>query len=248
MTVGSCRPAAPRIAKAGLPTRLGIIICFCLAAAGNVGMGALGSVGGRVAHAAEDAAPEVTDARPDGVRDEMRGRTDAIDFGLAPGVTTWLAGLASARRSAFMGTAVLGYTFGNDDREARLRFRLGALFEYAGLREPTGSDTFLDVLVAPTLRIRAWDQRLFVSLDVGVGFLVLAGLKPSSDFLAHNQAATAVGTQSMFELRPGASVTYRLYPAVELFGGPALAWNPKKPHFHEPMLRLQLLAGVTLRF
>ena len=47
---------------------------------------------------------------------------------------------------------------------------------------------------------------------------------------------------------PGAAVTYRLYPAVELFAGPALAWNPKKAHFHEPMLRLQLAGVVALRF
>ena len=278
MTLGSCRPAAPRIAKVGLRTRLGIIICFCLVA--------LGGLGGRT-HAAGDQhetsagtsapragspvpslapAPEVTDAERGaaepppapvtpaeshaggGVRDQVRAPADAIDFGLAPGVTTWLAGLASARRSAFLATAVLGYAFGNDDREARVRFRLGLLVAYASLREPSGTDTFLDVLVAPTLRIRAWEQRLFVSVDLGVGFLVLAGLKPSSAFLAHDQVATAEGTQSIFELRPGASLTYRLYPAVELFAGPALAWNPKKPHFHEAMLRLQLLGGLALRF
>jgi len=183
-----------------------------------------------------------------GVRDELRAPSDPIDFGLGPGVTTWLAGPATGRRSAFAATALLGYTFGDDDRDARLRFRLGALVQYASLHEPNGTDTFLDVLIAPTMRVRVWEQRLFVSLDLGVGFLVLAGLKPSSDFLAHNQASTAVGTQSIFELRPGATVTYRLYPAVELFAGPALAWNPKKPHFHEPMLRLQLSGGVALRF
>jgi len=183
-----------------------------------------------------------------GARDEMREPTDPVDFGVAPGVTTWLAGPASGRRSAFAATAVLGYAFGHEDRDARLRFRLGALFQYASLHEPNGTDTFLDVLVAPTLRIRAWEQRLFVSLDLGVGVLVLTGLKPSSDFLAHNQTATVTGTQTMLELRPGAAVTYRLYPAVELFAGPALAWNPKKAHFHEPMLRLQLAGGVALRF
>jgi hypothetical protein len=186
-----------------------------------------------------------------GARDELRAPADPIDFGLGAGVTTWLAGPATGRRSAFAATAVLGYTFGDDERGARLRLRLGALVQYASLHEPSGADTFLDLLMAPTLRIRAWEQRLFVSLDLGVGFLVLAGLRPSSDFLAAwqpSQAATAAGTQSLFELRPAATVTYRLYPTVELFAGPALAWNPKKPHLHEPMLRLQLSGGVALRF
>jgi hypothetical protein len=290
MTLGSCRPAAPSIARVGLQTRVGIIICFWLVGLGGLG-GETQAAGDQHEASAGTAspaeipaavpsaqplapesnpspapAPEVAEAGPDaaqlqpapvtpaesrvagGVRDEVRAPADAMDFGLAPGVTTWLAGLASARRSAFLATAVLGYAFGNDDRDARVRFRLGLLFAYASLREPNGTDTFLDVLVAPTLRIRAWEQRLFVSVDVGVGFLVLAGLKPSSAFLAHNQVATAEGTQSIFELRPGASLTYRLYPAVELFAGPALAWNPKKPHFHEAMLRLQLSGGVALRF
>jgi len=271
-----CRRAAPRAANAGLRITFGAVGCFCLLATVSIETGERGPIGGGVAQAAGDAqtpesepphagasnaplsGPSADDLQPGrvpppasgggGVRDELRAPADPIDFGLGPGATTWLAGPATGHRSAFAATAVLGYTFGDDDGDARLRFRLGALVQYASLHEPNGTDTFLDLLIAPTLRIRAFQQRLFVSLDLGVGCLVLAGLKPPSDFLAHNQVTAAVGTQSIFEVRPGATVSYRLYPAVELFAGPALAWNPKKPHFHEPMLRLQLSGGVALRF
>ena len=257
-----CRRAAPRAANAGLRITFGAVGCFCLLATVSIETGERGPIGGGVAQAAGDAqtpesepphagasnaplsGPSADDLQPGrvpppasgggGVRDELRAPADPIDFGLGPGATTWLAGPATGHRSAFAATAVLGYTFGS--------------WRLAYWTRANGTDTFLDLLIAPTLRIRAFQQRLFVSLDLGVGCLVLAGLKPPSDFLAHNQVTAAVGTQSIFEVRPGATVTYRLYPAVELFAGPALAWNPKKPHFHEPMLRLQLSGGVALRF
>jgi hypothetical protein len=152
------------------------------------------------------------------------------------------------KQTAFAATAFIGYTFGESNREARLRFRVGGLFQYAALREPGATDTFIDILVDPTLRLRVWDERLFISADVGVGILAVAGLKPSSAFLARNEMVMISGTQSLFEVRPGLAVAYRLYPAVEIFAGPALAINPRKVHFHEPIIRLELLAGGTLKF
>jgi hypothetical protein len=181
-------------------------------------------------------------------RDEQRDGADPIDFGLAPGASFWLAGPAGAKQSAFAATALLGYTFGEANHDARLRFRLGAVFQYSALREPGATDTFIDLLVDPTLRLRAWQQRLFFSADCGIGVLALAGLKPSSEFLARNQTVMVSGTQSLFEVRPALTATLRLYPAVEVFAGPALAVNPRKVHFHEPIVRLQILGGAALRF
>ena len=96
--------------------------------------------------------------------------------------------------------------------------------------------------------MRAWEQRLYVSGDVGLGFLALAGLKPSSTFLARNESVMVSGAQSLFEIRPGLTATFRLYPAVEIFAGPAVAINPHKAHFHEAIVRVELLGGAALRF
>jgi hypothetical protein len=181
-------------------------------------------------------------------RDELRDRVDRIDFGLAPGVAIWVAGPVGGEQAAFAATALAGFTFGEDDREARLRFRLGVVFQYATLGEPGTTDTFIDLLIDPTLRLRAWEQRLYVSADVGLGALAVAGLKPSSVFLAHNENVTLSGTRFLFEIRPGLTAAFRLYPAVELFAGPAVSLNPHRAHFHESMMRIELLGGVALRF
>jgi hypothetical protein len=181
-------------------------------------------------------------------RDELLERVARIDFGLAPGVAIWVAGPVGGEQTAFAATALAGFTFGEDDREARLRFRLGVVFQYATLGEPGTKDTFIDLLIDPTLRVRAWEQRLYVSADVGLGALALAGLKPSSVFLAHNENVTLAGTQYLFEIRPAVTAAFRLYPAVELFAGPAVSMNPHRAHFHESMIRVELLGGVALRF
>lgn len=181
-------------------------------------------------------------------RDELSVTVDRFDFGLAPGVAIWAAGPVAGEQTAFTATAVLGYTFGEDDREARLRLRLGGLFQYAKLGEPGTTETFVDLLIDPTLRVRAWGQRLFVSADVGLGILELRGLKSSSVFLAHDQKGKVSEEQSLFEIRPGLTVAFRLSPTVELFAGPAIAINPHRAPFHESMVRVELLGGAALRF
>jgi hypothetical protein len=171
-----------------------------------------------------------------------------LDIGLAPGVSIWAAGPWGGGPAAFAMTMLVGYRFGADSPTERLRFRLGAVLQYSAFHEPGATDTFIDVLVDPTLRIRVWEQRFFVSADVGFGILALGGLKPSSVFLEPNQPVMVSGAQSLFEARPGLTASFRLNPALDLFAGPAMAWSPQKKYFHQPIVRVQVLAGAALRF
>ena len=126
-------------------------------------------------------------------------------------------------------------------------FRLGAAFGYTFLDEGTSKETFLSFVVEPSVRIRLSAQRLWLQAGLGIGGLGVSGLKSTSSLLVPGNY-TITGSQGMLELRPAASLEFLLTPALSLFAGPALAYSPQKPHFHAPISRFELYAGLAFRF
>lgn len=181
------------------------------------------------------------------VREAAR-EVDAFDLGVAAGASVWLSGPAGGTRTSFAVAGRGGYTFGEADRDARVHFRLGVHVQFASLRDTAATDTFTDLLLEPSVRIGLLPERLFLHGSVGAGLMVLGGLTSSSLFLTQDWIYKVTGSQSLFEVRPGLSLTYRLFPAVELTAGGAVAISPRKENFHAALVRLELFGGAALRF
>ena len=179
---------------------------------------------------------------------EPAGDVDPFDLGLAAGASVWLSGPAGSTRTGFAVGGRVGYTFREADRDARVHFRLGGHAQFGSLHDTAATDTFTDLLLEPSVGVGLVRQRLFLNGSVGVGLLVLGGLTTTSAFLSQAFIYKVTGSQALFEVRPGLSLTYRLFPAVELTAGGALAVNPRKENFQAMLMRLELFGGAALRF
>ncbi len=167
-----------------------------------------------------------------------------IDVGVAPGVTFWLTGIAGDARPAFTLALSGGHTF---DGNGRVRFRLGAAFTGTFLKETSSRETFLSILVNPGVRIHGTGG-IVLGADLGLGILALTGLRSTSALLAQDGLYDISGVQSFLEVRPALSLAYRFSPLLAVSVDPALAYSPKKAHFHAPLVRLELLASLGFRF
>jgi hypothetical protein len=192
--------------------------------------------------------PPLPPADPGPLVREAARDVDPFDLGVAAGASVWLSGPADGSRTSFAVAGRVGYTFGEADRDARVHFRLGAHVQFASLRDTAATDSFTDLLLEPSVRVGLVRERLFLNGGVGAGLLVLGGLTSSSLFLSQDWIYKVSGSQALFEVRPALSLTYRLFPAVELTAGGALAINPRKENFHAALARLELSGGAALRF
>jgi hypothetical protein len=178
-------------------------------------------------------------------RDQM-DHNRPIDIGAAVGSDFWASGLPGSAQPSFAFTLAAGYTFAGAS-DGALKFRLGAMFGYTFLQETMSNDTFVSLLVVPSLRIRLGASRLSLQADLGVGALSIGGLKPTSELLSKQQALKINGAQGMLELRPALSLEYRVARSLGVFLGPAIAYSPKQAHFYAPISRVELLLGVAYR-
>jgi hypothetical protein len=169
-----------------------------------------------------------------------------IDIGAAVGSDFWASGLPGSAQPSFAFTLSGGYTFAGAS-DGALKFRLGAMFGYTFLQETSSNDTFVSLLLVPSLRIRLGASRLSLQADLGVGVLSIGGLKPTSELLSKQQALKINGAQGMLELRPALSLEYRVARSLGVFLGPAIAYSPKQAHFYAPISRVELLLGVAYR-
>lgn len=171
-----------------------------------------------------------------------------FDVGASAGGNVWMSGVQQGSTpSSFAAAVSAGYTF-PDQLAGRVRFRLGALGAYSFLHDTDGTANFFSALLDPGIQVRLSPERVFLDVDVGVGVLALAGLKPSSALLVKNQPLAVSGTQSLFEVRPGVAAEYRLSPALAVRAGAALAYTPKRTYFHESIVRLNFQAGFSFLF
>ena len=139
-----------------------------------------------------------------------------------------------------------GYLFGSDPTAA-VRFRLGGAFGYTFLKEAISKDTFLSLLIVPTVLIRA-ATRIALFGEAGVGIVGIAGVKSNSVLLDPKLMLKINGTQSLLEVRPARRPADQMTQRLRLFGALAVDYSPKGTHFYQPISRTELLAGLATRF
>jgi hypothetical protein len=166
-----------------------------------------------------------------------------IDLRAAIGLDTWSSGLQENAQPSFAFTLAGGYTFGPPQKQ--VRFRLGALLGYTFLKETDSKDSFTSLVIDPTILVRV-SPRLQLMGDVGIGFVSISGIKPTSALL-ENSMVSVNGSPTLSLFRIGVGAEYDLTPNVSLFVWPALATSPKKQNFYSDITRAELLAGVAYR-
>jgi hypothetical protein len=127
-----------------------------------------------------------------------------------------------------------------------VRFRLGGHFGYTFLKEAASKETFLSLLLVPTLLLRA-SARVGFFGELGVGVLGISGLKPTSALLDHSKTLRINGTQGLLEIRPALGVQFQLTPGVGIFATTAIDYSPKGTNFYQAISRTELLLGLSLR-
>jgi hypothetical protein len=169
-----------------------------------------------------------------------------VDLAGAIGTDLWASGVRGKAQPSFAFTLTGGYTFGGP-ADRTMSFRLGGFFGYTFLDEAASKETFIALLVVPSLRMRVAPERVYLRADLGLGVLALGGLKPTSALLAPMQAVMINGAQSMLEVRPALALEILLKPSLGVFAETAIAASPKKQYFYQPINRVELLAGLTYR-
>jgi hypothetical protein len=198
--------------------------------------------GGGAATPAEPAGV-VTETPPPAPPPAARERRGDIGAGL--GTAFWTSGVQGSTQPSFALQIAGGYSFGAAARP--VQFHLGGAFGYTFLTEPASKETFVSLLVVPGLRFRLVPQRLVLAADLGVGALLISGIKSTSALLVHQNNLIVNGTQGLLELRPALALEYAFTRTVGAFLSPALAIGAKKEHFYGSIGRLELLAGVDFR-
>jgi hypothetical protein len=166
-----------------------------------------------------------------------------IDVRAALGFDTWSSGLQENAKPSFAFTLAGGYTFGAPSAE--VRFRLGALFGYTFLNESSGKDTFISLLVDPTIVIHAM-PKLNLMGDLGIGVMSISGITQNSALLETTMVQVN-GSQALGLIRIGVAGEYDLSENVSVFLWPAYANSPKKQFFYKDIQRFEVLAGVAIR-
>jgi len=169
-----------------------------------------------------------------------------LDFGVGVGIDSWSSGVQGKANASLALLLSGGYTFG-DDPTAVFHFRLGGSLGYTFLKEATYRDTFLSLLVVPTLMFRA-TQRLAISTELGIGVVGISGMQANSLLLDPKLTLKISGTQSLTEVRPALGAHYQLTQGVGGFAVVAIDYSPKGNHFYQAIGRTELLLGLTLRF
>jgi hypothetical protein len=175
--------------------------------------------------------------------------TRKVDLGAAIGFDAWTAGLRDHADPSFAFALQGGYTFGAQP-DARLRFRLGAVFGYTFLKETGGTDSFTSLVIDPTLVVRVND-RVRINGDLGVGFVTISGLTPDSTLLIvpknGNKLSISGSGVSRGLLRVGVGAEYDLFPPLSIFAWPAIGSSPKSGDFYGSLTRLEVLFGAAYR-
>jgi hypothetical protein len=190
-----------------------------------------------------EATPETTPAPP------APPRARRFDVGVGLGFDAWTSGLRNHADPSFAFTLQGGYTFGIP--EARVRFRLGAIFGYTFLKESSGTDTFVSLLIDPTLVVRL-ASRWRLAADLGLGFVSISGMTPTSTLLVEpkdgNKLSVSGSGVSRGVVRVGLGLEYELAPDFSLFFWPAVASSPQTGNFYGALTRVELLFGAAYRF
>ena len=180
-----------------------------------------------------------------------------IDVGVGIGFAHWTTGLnlkpGSTSSSQFAWEIAGGYTFG--EPFAGASFRLGVLISGTSLDENIPAKntlSFTSYLVEPSLRLRIVDRRVYVKGALGIGDMVIGGVKTTSvvvDPKVAAQAGAMVSTPiSSFAVRPALTLQVYFTQRLLAFVEPAITSASKPAHFYQQLGRFDMLFGLAYSF
>ena len=166
------------------------------------------------------------------------------DVGLRAGVNLWAAGLSTSRSPSAAVELGGGYTL---VEKGRLRFRLGATFAFTYLRDLDKTVNLFGLLIDPTLKVDLWRQKLFFFVEVGLGAALVAGMaKNQASALLHGGKASDGGVFAAFEARPAVGIEYVPIRRLSVLLAPGAAISTPPTHDFSTLVRVQILAGVSV--
>ncbi|MEO6953965.1 MAG: tetratricopeptide repeat protein [Polyangia bacterium] len=172
------------------------------------------------------------------------------DIGVAVGANLWVGGLhsvAGVDPGIRPGAAVElsgGYTLVH---RGRLRFRLGATVGFTYLKDVGATVNFLGFMLDPTVKIALWHDRLFFTVQVGLGAGLMTGSSATHpSYTLDSSQSAAKGSFVSFEARPAVGIEYLVVPRLSVLLTPGVVvTTPPSSHFSTE-LRVQILAGVQV--
>jgi hypothetical protein len=180
-----------------------------------------------------------------------------IDVWLGVGIAKWTSGfdIKTSAPAQFGLNLGGGYTFG--DVYGSASFRVGALVATTSQSEGSGSTantlTFTSLLVEPSLRVRLIDRQLYLQGALGVGDMLVSGVKVTSVVVDPKVAAMSPAPKitnpiSSFEVRPAIALQYHFSPAFLAFVSPAIVVGAKPTNFYQSLGRFELMFGASYLF
>jgi tetratricopeptide (TPR) repeat protein len=182
---------------------------------------------------------ETTIARPAPPRRSLR----RLDLGVSGGLNVWAAGVTGGAQPSTNLAVTGGYAVWYNDR---LEFRVGAKIGYTYLADIASTDHFLSFLADPALHFRLWREHLFAYVEVGIGALVVTGVKSGSALLVPMGAPK---TFAGVEVRPALGIEYRINSRLGVFVSPALIYTPSpdKAFANSSIMRFDISLGAEVR-
>jgi hypothetical protein len=106
-----------------------------------------------------------------------------------------------------------------------------------------------ELMGGPVLRYADGPGAVAISVELGAGLMVLAGLEPRSPLLKPNVAAVT-GAISRLALRPAVSVDVPLSAGLAVVGSAGMSWSPapSDDFVSSSLVRFEVVAGVAFRF
>src|SRR6185312_11409173 len=171
-------------------------------------------------------------------------RPHRIDITATGGVNFWLGGVPGGAQPSTGITISGGYAV-----LARPAFalRIGALLGYTYLGDIGTTDHFLSVMADPEIAFALWRDKLWAFVEVGLGGMIVSGVKSGSALLKPNAASP--GTLAGFAARPAIGLEYRVHPMVSLFVAPSLTYAliGQSSVTDSSLIQVDVSLGATLR-
>ena len=171
-------------------------------------------------------------------------RPHRIDITATGGVNFWLGGVPGGAQPSTDITISGGYAV---LARPALTLRIGALLGYTYLGDISTTDHLLSIMADPQVSFALWRDKLWAFVEIGLGGMVVSGVKSGSALLKANAAAP--GTIAGFAARPAIGLEYRIHPMVSLFVAPSLTYAllSQSAVTDSSLIQVDVSLGATLR-
>jgi hypothetical protein len=171
-------------------------------------------------------------------------RPRRIDITATGGVNFWLGGVPGGAQPSTDITVSGGYAV---VARPAVTLRIGALLGYTYLGDISTTDHLLSIMADPEVSFALWRDKLWAFVEIGLGGMVVSGVKTGSALLKPNAAAP--GTIAGFAARPAIGLEYRIHPMVSLFVAPSLTYAliSQSAVTDSSLIQVDVSLGATLR-